>query len=301
MAIKTQIQEKLENGSTQVIHPETDASVVIINDDRQFITKAQKQDLEELIQMKDNNQFGGVLDVQDSDGKSLVDSSIAKLPNYIKASEKGASNGVATLGSDGRVPSSQLPAYVDDVLEYNNRDSFPTTGESGKIYIAKDTNKTYRWSGSVYVVISDTLALGETAGTAYEGSKGKQNADNIASLTTRVGNVETKATNNASAITNITNGTTKVGKATSADKFSSNKTLTLSGDASGSVTTDFSSNPTLTLTLSNTGVAKGTYSAVGVDTKGRVTSGGQVIEVGDASQTTPSESLVIGGIFFKRL
>lgn len=301
MAIKTQIQEKLENGSTQVIHPETDASVVIINDDRQFITKAQKQDLEELIQMKDNNQFGGVLDVQDYDGNSLVDSSIAKLPNYIKASEKGASNGVATLGSDGRVPSSQLPAYVDDVLEYNNRDSFPATGESGKIYVAKDTNKTYRWSGSVYVVISDTLALGETAGTAYEGSKGKQNADNIANLTTRVGSVETKATNNASAITNITNGTTKVGKATSADKFSSNKTLTLSGDASGSVTTDFSSNPTLTLTLSNTGVAKGTYSAVGVDTKGRVTSGGQVIEVGDASQTTPSESLVIGGIFFKRL
>ena len=301
MAIKTQIQEKLENGSTQVIHPETDASVVIVNDDRQFVTKAQKQDLEELIQMKDNNQFGGVLDVQDYDGNSLVDSSIAKLPNYIKASEKGASNGVATLGSDGRVPSSQLPAYVDDVLEYNNRDSFPTTGESGKIYVAKDTNKTYRWSGSVYVVISDTLALGETAGTAYEGSKGKQNADNIASLTTRVGNVETKATTNASAITNITNGTTKVGKATSADKFSSNKTLTLSGDASGSVTTDFSSNPTLTLTLSNTGVAKGTYSAVGVDTKGRVTSGGQVIEVGDASQTTPSESLVIGGIFFKRL
>lgn len=301
MAIKTQIQEKLENGSTQVIHPETDASVVIINDDRQFITKDQKQDLEELIQMKENNQFGGVLDVQDYDGNSLVDSSIAKLPNYIKASEKGTSNGVATLGSDGRVPSSQLPAYVDDVLEYNNRDSFPTTGESGKIYVAKDTNKTYRWSGSVYVVISDTLALGETAGTAYEGSKGKQNADNIASLTTRVGSVETKATNNASAITNITNGTTKVGKATSADKFSSNKTLTLSGDASGSVTTDFSSNPTLTLTLSNTGVAKGTYSAVGVDTKGRVTSGGQVIEVGDASQTTPSESLVIGGIFFKRL
>lgn len=301
MAIKTQIQEKLENGSTQVIHPETDASVVIINDDRQFVTKAQKQDLEELIQMKDNNQFGGVLDVQDYDGNSLVDSSIAKLPNYIKASEKGVSNGVATLGSDGRVPSSQLPAYVDDVLEYNNRDSFPTTGESGKIYVAKDTNKTYRWSGSVYVVISDTLALGETSGTAYEGSKGKQNADNIANLTTRVGSVETKATNNASDITKITNGTTKVGKATSADKFSSNKTLTLSGDASGSVTTDFSSNPTLTLTLSNTGVAKGTYSAVGVDTKGRVTSGGQVIEVGDASQTTPSESLVIGGIFFKRL
>ena len=74
---------------------------------------------------------------------------------------------------DGKVPSSQLPSYVDDVLEFANLASFPATGESGKIYIALDTNKTYRWSGSVYVIISESLALGETASTAYRGDRGK--------------------------------------------------------------------------------------------------------------------------------
>lgn len=66
----------------------------------------------------------------------------------------GANNGVATLDSAGKVPSTQLPSYVDDVLEYDNLAGFPGTGEAGKIYVAKDTGKVYRWSGSVYVEIS---------------------------------------------------------------------------------------------------------------------------------------------------
>lgn len=74
---------------------------------------------------------------------------------------------------DGKVPASQLPSYVDDVLEYANIGSFPGTGESGKIYVALDTNKTYRWSGSAYVEISASLALGETSSTAYRGDRGK--------------------------------------------------------------------------------------------------------------------------------
>jgi len=100
----------------------------------------------------------------------------------IPTTEKGSNNGVATLGSDGKVPSSQLPSYVDDVLEYANMSVFPSTGESGKIYIAQDTNKTYRWSGTAYVEISSSLALGETSSTAYAGNKGKTNADNIATI-----------------------------------------------------------------------------------------------------------------------
>lgn len=83
---------------------------------------------------------------------------------------------------NGKVPASQLPAYVDDVLERDNTSEFPATGESGKIYIAADTNKTYRWSGSAYVEISESLALGETASTAYAGNKGKANADAIAAI-----------------------------------------------------------------------------------------------------------------------
>ena len=74
---------------------------------------------------------------------------------------------------NGKIPATQLPAYVDDVLEFANLASFPTTGESGKIYIAIDTNLTYRWGGSSYVVMSSSLALGETSSTAYRGDYGK--------------------------------------------------------------------------------------------------------------------------------
>ena len=73
----------------------------------------------------------------------------------------------------GKMPSSQLPSYVDDVLEFANLASFPATGESGKIYIAIDTNITYRWTGTGYAEISASLALGETASTAYRGDRGK--------------------------------------------------------------------------------------------------------------------------------
>ena len=74
---------------------------------------------------------------------------------------------------DGKVPATQLPSFVDDVLEFSNLASFPATGESGKIYIALDTNLTYRWGGSSYVVMSSSLALGETSSTAYRGDRGK--------------------------------------------------------------------------------------------------------------------------------
>lgn len=67
---------------------------------------------------------------------------------------KGAANGVCPLGSDSKVASAYLPSYVDDVLEFANLAAFPATGETGKIYVALDTNKTHRWSGSAYVEIS---------------------------------------------------------------------------------------------------------------------------------------------------
>ena len=101
---------------------------------------------------------------------------------YIKVTTKGVANGVAPLDATGKIASSYLPSYVDDVLEYTNRDSFPTTGETGKIYINISDGKTYRWSGSTYSEISASLALGETSSTAYAGDKGKANAAAITSL-----------------------------------------------------------------------------------------------------------------------
>jgi hypothetical protein len=72
---------------------------------------------------------------------------------------KGVNNGYASLGGDGKVPSSQLPSYVDDVIEVSSFGTLPTTGETGKIYITLDTNKIYRWSGSVYVEVSSSAAV----------------------------------------------------------------------------------------------------------------------------------------------
>lgn len=89
-----------------------------------------------------------------------------------KVDGKQPAGNYATL-VDGKIPSSQLPSYVDDVIEKPTRSEFPVPGESGKIYVAQDTNITYRWSGTGYVEISQSLALGETAQTAFRGDHGK--------------------------------------------------------------------------------------------------------------------------------
>ena len=116
--------------------------------------------------------------------KNTTAAAIDSLNSKVNAinNSKGAANGIATLDDSGKVPSAQLPSYVDDVLEFANKNAFPSPGESGKIYIAIDTNKSYRWGGSAYTEISKSLALGETASTAYAGSKGKANADAIAAI-----------------------------------------------------------------------------------------------------------------------
>lgn len=100
----------------------------------------------------------------------------------VKRSEMGVANGVATLNSNGTVPAAQLPSYVDDVLEFNTLSALPTYGETGKIYVTKDTNLTYRWTGSQYTEISKSLALGETSSTAYAGNRGKENREALDSL-----------------------------------------------------------------------------------------------------------------------
>lgn len=90
----------------------------------------------------------------------------------IETSRIGQANGVAGLDASGHVPSSQLPGYVDDVAEFANRAAFPASGETGKIYVAKDTNIIYRWGGTDYVIISSTLALGTTSSSAFRGDYG---------------------------------------------------------------------------------------------------------------------------------
>lgn len=100
-----------------------------------------------------------------------------KVQQFINS--KGAPNGLASLNESGIIPSAQLPSYVDDVIEVDTFSNLPGTGESGKIYIVQDTNLTYRWSGTDYVEISKSLALGETSSTAYPGDKGKATTDKL--------------------------------------------------------------------------------------------------------------------------
>jgi hypothetical protein len=120
---------------------------------------------------------------------------------YIPLSQKSIPNGVATLGVDGRVLPSQLPGSIGEVLEYPTLLDFPEEGAAEKIFIAVDTNKTYRWTGTQYVEISQSLALGETTETAFAGSRGvalETLTDNIVDGTQ--GLTDTRITNSATTI-----------------------------------------------------------------------------------------------------
>ena len=142
----------------------------------------------------------------------------------VDANQKGSANGIAELDSSGKVPESQLPSYVDDVIEgyyYNSAfysDSSHITGitpESGKIYVDISSNLPYRWSGSTYVVIASSLALGETSSTAYRGDRGKTaydhsqvksgNPHNVTKSDVGLGNV----VNTGDSATPVSGGTTK--------------------------------------------------------------------------------------------
>ena len=157
-------------------------------------SKAVKDAIESLDITQINNTAGKtILSITEADGKvgatfqdiSINQSQVSGLTNdlnlKLNTNLKGAANGLAELDANGKVPSSQLPSYVDDIIEgyfYNDKfyqENAHTTeinGETGKIYVDLSTEKTYRWSGSAYVEISQSLALGETSSTAYRGDYG---------------------------------------------------------------------------------------------------------------------------------
>ena len=155
----------------------------------------------------------------------IPDGTSRKIPtDYIPNSQKGANNGVATLDDKGKVPSTQLPSYVDDVLEryvVSGADVFSsgwlteksgtsaTTPETGKIYVVLSSgeyiNKTYRWSGSSYVEISSSLVIGTEAGNAFDGKRGYDAEQDIVAL--------------EGDVAEIKNGGITVGKAADADKL----------------------------------------------------------------------------------
>lgn len=146
-------------------------------------------------------------------------------PSY-NFSEIGGSVDV-TKQLSGKIPEANLPSYVDDVLEYNSKSKFPTSGETGKIYVDISTNLTYRWGGSAYVEISPSLALGETSGTAYRGDYGaiayahsqktSGNPHGVTKSDVGLGNVENKSS------AEIRNDITKVNVTTALGYTPANK------------------------------------------------------------------------------
>lgn len=137
------------------------------------------------------NKFDGVTDkLEEALQKEIEDRKAGDttITNSLNAfiSTKGQPGGLAELDSTGKVPAAQLPSYVDDVLEFSTKAQFPQIGETGKIYVSKDTNLTYRWTGTQYLEISQSLALGETPSTAYPGDKGKANRDALNSMPTKL-------------------------------------------------------------------------------------------------------------------
>ena len=143
--------------------------------------------------------------------------------DFLPTSARGAVSGVASLDESGRVPAAQLPSYVDDVLEYATVSAFPAQGEAGKIYVATQTNLTYRWSGTGYVEISPSLALGGTSSTAFPGDRGVT--------------LETK-------MSGILDGGLKVAKATSADTALEANHATTADTATQATNADYANSAT---------------------------------------------------------
>lgn len=143
--------------------------------------------------------------------------------DFLPASAKGAASGVASLDESGRVPAAQLPSYVDDVVEYATVTAFPAQGEAGKIYVATQTNLTYRWSGTGYVEISPSLALGGTSSTAFPGDRGVT--------------LETK-------VSNILDGGLKVAAASSADTALEANHATTADTATQATNADYANSAT---------------------------------------------------------
>lgn len=153
---------------------------------------------------------------------------LAKLEKYILATEKGSAGGVAVLDGSGKVPASQLPGFVDDVLDsyvrsgatlYSaswlslEKNGAALTPEEGKLYIVKEgeyANHQYRWTGTQYGEIASSLALGEVTGTAYDGGKGKALRDELTAESKRIDDNERDI---AALRTDVDTGETYIGAA----------------------------------------------------------------------------------------
>lgn len=124
--------------------------------------------------------------------------------NIVISSEDLGLEKAVILDENGHIPSSVLPSYVDDVVEVSNYSNLPEAGETGKIYVTLDNNKTYRWGGTNYVEISASLALGETSSTAFAGNRGLALETKVGEIENVIADLEDQITNAEGSIKTIT-------------------------------------------------------------------------------------------------
>lgn len=200
-----------------------------------------------------------------SDANKPVSSATQTALNLkVNSSLLGAASGVATLGSNGIVPSSQLPASSGGNAEgylYNGAfylELAHTTlipGVSGKLYIdlTSGVNKLYRWDGSVYNIVSDGVSVGESSGSAYDGLKGKTTTDNLSSHIGSGGSSHSDATTSSSGYMSSTNVTKLNGIDVGANNYSldNTKLSTVLSGASSDVVTDSDTIPFTDVSASN--------------------------------------------------
>lgn len=165
-----------------------------------------------------NDYIKATVDAQINDAETNAISEATKkveaLKNEVNPKFETKIDKTFVLDDSNKIKSELLPSFVDDVLEFENKTSFPQTGEGGKIYLAIDTNKSYRWGGSSYVELSSSVALGETSGTAYAGDKGKALSDKVTKIDTELknGTYKVKKAEGADIATKVGHGITIAGK-----------------------------------------------------------------------------------------
>lgn len=220
--------------------------------------------------------------------------------HFVLTEDKGSANGVAELDENGIIISSQLPSYVDDVIEgyfYNSKfykESTHTTeitGEAGKIYIDLSTEKTYRWSGSTFVVISETLALGETSSTAYRGDRGK-----IAYEHSQSAHAPSNAEENQNTFSSVIVGDDVISATskTAALNLVAGTNVTITPDATNDRITISSDHPSISKSTDSTSTASPsageTFTAVDSVTRD---SNGHVTKVNTKTITLPNTAVVV--------
>lgn len=201
--------------------------------------------------------------------------------------QKGVANGIVPLDGNALIPSQYLPSYVDDVIEYANLAAFPATGSNGVIYVALDTNKTYRWSGSIYIEISPSEV---TSVFGRSGAVTAQSGDYNASQITNTPSGDISATTVQAAIDELDAEKQPIDATLSAlAAFNSNGILVQTAQdtfvsrsiASGTGITvsngsGVSANPSIA--ISDTGVTAASYgsasqvASISVNTQGQITS-----------------------------